>query len=256
MKLLIIVIVAGSLIALGFISKKTNKATEWKNETGSKEGSYAPVAVLELFTSEGCSSCPPADNLLPELAKLDANVIPLSFHVDYWNRLGWTDPFSNNRFSERQREYGEQLHLESIYTPQLVVNGEYELVGSNSALATSSIKKALMEKATVKININKVVNKNGTLFINCTVDGDIKKVDLIATIVQKQAMMNVKAGENKGLKLIHTNVVRSFFQKPAQQKMEFEMSLPKDLADDNKEIILYARQKNDLKIIGATIYQQ
>jgi len=256
MKLLIIIVVAAGLVAVGFISKKPGKGTERKNETSSKKGSYAPVAVLELFTSEGCSSCPPADNLLPELAKLDANIIPLSFHVDYWNRLGWTDPFSSSQFSNRQREYGEQFHLGSIYTPQLVINGEYELVGSNSVLATSSIKKALMEKAAVKINIDKVVNENGKLFINCTIDGDLKKVDLIAAIVQKQAMMNVKAGENKGSKLLHTNVVRRFVQKMAQQKMEFEMTLPKNLADDNKEIILYAQQKDDLKIIGATFYEQ
>src|SRR5215813_4656252 len=70
--------------------------------------SYHSFAVLELFTSEGCSSCPPADRLLPQLASNGSNVIPLSFHVDYWNRLGWTDPFSHAEFSDRQREYGRQ----------------------------------------------------------------------------------------------------------------------------------------------------
>ena len=130
MKWILITIASAGIIGLGFISKnksgsKQSKMTVVKAVTGS----YTPVAVLELFTSEGCSSCPPADNLLPQLAKLDANVITLSFHVDYWNRLGWTDPFSSSDYSDRQREYSRQLNLESIYTPQLIVNGEYEFTG-------------------------------------------------------------------------------------------------------------------------------
>src|SRR5262245_43259594 len=111
---------------------QNNPANEiLSSSTGTIKGSYAPVVILELFTSEGCSSCPPADKLLPELTKLGSNIIPISFHVDYWNRLGWVDPFSSSNYSDRQRKYGEQFKLESIYTPQLVVNGEYELVGSN-----------------------------------------------------------------------------------------------------------------------------
>ncbi|MBK5271313.1 MAG: DUF1223 domain-containing protein, partial [Bacteroidia bacterium] len=139
------------------------------------------------------------------------------------------------------------------YTPQLVVNGEYELVGSNSTRATSTINKVLMEKAAVKINISRLVNEKDKLFISCTIDGDIKKSDLIAAVVQKQAMMNVKAGENRGAKLSHTNVVRAFVQKPLQQKMDIELSIPKDLANDNGAIILYTRQKDDLKITGAVM---
>src|SRR5579871_2087026 len=85
---------------------------------------FAPVAVLELFTSQGCSSCPPADELLGKyISKENENIFPLSFHVDYWNHLGWKDIFSMAAYSERQKKYASLLNLETIYTPQLIING-------------------------------------------------------------------------------------------------------------------------------------
>src|SRR5258705_2813519 len=122
MKVSLLILASAGIIILGFATK--NKTHSKQKEPVIVSGSYAPVAVLELFTSEGCSSCPPADNLLPELTKLDSGIIPLSFHVDYWNRLGWTDPFSNPDYSDRQRKYADHWRLESVYTPELVINGE------------------------------------------------------------------------------------------------------------------------------------
>src|SRR5258705_3869967 len=181
-----LIIASFATLACSGISGKSKK-----EKIKSSPGSFA---VLELFTSEGCSSCPPADNLLPQLAKLDSNIIPLSFHVDYWNRLGWTDPFSSSEFTERQKKYSDQFHLEGVYTPQLVINGEYELVGSNRNGAITAIKNALTEKAAVQININDVKKEGGKLFVSCSVDGDYKKIYLLAALVQKNAVMNVKAG--------------------------------------------------------------
>ena len=91
----------------------------------------APQVLVELFTSQGCSSCPPADRLLSRLAA-DERVIALAFHVDYWNYIGWTDPFSSARWSERQRRYAAALGSNRVYTPQLVVNGRWEAVGSDA----------------------------------------------------------------------------------------------------------------------------
>ena len=254
MKWILITIASAGIIGLGFISK--NKTVPKVDEIKSKSviGSYAPVAVLELFTSEGCSSCPSADKLLPQLAKLDSNIIPLSFHVDYWNRLGWTDPFSSSEYSERQRSYASQLNLESVYTPQLVVNGEYELVGSNRSNAETAIKKALKERSQVQIDISDVkIAGNRVSFIS-TVSGEYKKTDLLAAIVQKQATTKVRAGENGGATLSHINIVRAFSTQAAAQKNTFQLTIPDKLINNDWELVVYAQQKNDLKITGAVLF--
>ncbi len=255
MKWILLTIAFAGIIGAGFISKNKIAATLKKAKTVSVMGGYAPVAVLELFTSEGCSSCPSADKLLPQLAMLDSNVIPLSFHVDYWNRLGWTDPFSSSEYSERQRDYSRQLNLESIYTPQLVVNGKYELVGSNRSKAESTIKTALKEKPVVQLIVQNVkINNNKINFLVHTA-GDYKKTDLLVALVQKHATMNVKAGENSGAKLSHTNVVRVFSRQTAADKNEFELEFPVNLSNDNWNLIIYAQQKIDLKISGAVMFK-
>lgn len=217
-------------------------------------GAYSPVVVLELFTSEGCSSCPPADKLLPELTKLGSNIIPLSFHVDYWNRLGWVDPFSRSEFSDRQRAYGEQFRLESVYTPQLVVNGEYESVGSNRGDAEAAIKKALKENAAIRLKINEVNIDSGKIQFKVNLEGESRKMNLVTVLVQKNAVMNVKAGENSGARLSHTNVVRAFRSIAASATVNVELSFPRGLDPHNWELIVYAQDKKDLKITGASVF--
>lgn len=255
MKLLLAIIVLTGIIGLGFINKK--KIADNKPHIISPKplaGTYAPVALLELFTSEGCSSCPPADRLLPELAKLDSNIIPLSFHVDYWNRLGWADPFSSSEYSERQREYAKQLNHESVYTPQLVINGEYELVGSSRSKAESIIKIVLEEKAAVRLSMMDVKTSEGKIVFVVTAEGDYKGTTLHAALVQKQATIQVKAGENSGAKLSHVNVVRSYTTEPTTGRNELKLNFPAHLANDNWQLVVYTQQKNDLKINGAGLY--
>ena len=254
MKWILLIIATAGIAGLGFIakSKSTTKLTSTNSE--SVMGSYAPIAVLELFTSEGCSSCPSADKLLPQLAKLDSNIFPLSFHVDYWNRLGWEDPFSNSEFSERQQNYSRQLNLESVYTPQLVVNGEYELVGSNRGKAESAIKTALKEKATVKLNIDRVKINGDKISFIVLAAGDFKKTDLLVALVQKQTTMKVRAGENSGADLSHTNVVSVFSKKTTTDINQFDLMVPVNILHDNWQLIIYTQQKNDLKVTGAVLY--
>jgi len=98
----------------------------------------APLVVVELFTSQGCSSCPPADSYLGELARRP-DVLALAFHVDYWNYIGWTDPFASKLASQRQREYAKHLNLRYVYTPQMVVNGASEGVGSERGVISMLI---------------------------------------------------------------------------------------------------------------------
>ncbi len=212
-------------------------------------------AVLELFTSEGCSSCPSADKLLPVLMAEDSNIIALSFHVDYWDHLGWKDAFSSAANTERQRKYAQQFRLESIYTPQLVINGQYEAVGSNKRSADASIQKVLAQTAVIEIKITDAKKEGSKLNVNCELSGEIKGANLVAAIVQKSAERKIKGGENSGAKLLHTNVVRSFIEKTATSKMNFIMDVPSDLADDNWQLILYTQNKADFKITGAAKYQ-
>ena len=216
--------------------------------------SYNSFALLELFTSEGCSSCPPADRLLPQLAATESNVITLAFHVDYWDRLGWKDPFSNAQFTNRQKVYGEHFKLESIYTPQLVINGNFELVGSNKATAEADIKKSLSGKPKVDLKISEVKRDHENLSVNCDLQGEWENTNLLAAVVQKHAEMNVKAGENRGAKLSHTNVVRTFLELPSKRDMNFEIEIPGDIASDNWQLIVYTQQRNDLTITGAAVY--
>lgn len=241
--------VVSGLAVFGIARKKSFHKTEIAS-VGAIDQSFA---LLELFTSEGCSSCPPADRLLPQLASTNPKIIPLSFHVDYWNHLGWTDPFSSAEFSERQKTYASQFHLESIYTPQLIINGEYELVGSNRSTAEEDIKRVLKEKPQVEISINEVRRTTNKLSVSCTLTGDLSQTQLTAALVQRHAEMKVKAGENSGAKLSHTNVVRSFIQQLAQKKMNVEIDIPQNLADDNMQLVLYAQRRTDLKITGVVL---
>ena len=118
-----IVIVAA--IGFGFF----RKAVAFSETNGASDG--APV-VLELFTSEGCSSCPPADALISELGSSTKSVIPLAYHVDYWNHLGWADPFSSRQWSERQSDYARAMNLDGEYTPQMVIGGGWQCGGSDA----------------------------------------------------------------------------------------------------------------------------
>lgn len=247
MKWLLIIIFSGIAI-FGIVKSKSN------HTDAIVKSSSNSFAVLELFTSEGCSSCPPADQLLPQLASTDANIIPLSFHVDYWDRMGWKDPFSNPAFTDRQRDYAKQFKLESIYTPELIINGEYELIGSNRNVAERDIKKVIAEVSQVHVNIDGVKKENGKLIFTTSLKGPITNSNVVCAVVQKHAESKVKAGENNGATLSHTNVVRTFVEQSANEKMNFELDVPGDVANDNWKLIVYTQQKEDLKITGVAVY--
>lgn len=165
------------------------------------------MVIVELFTSQGCSSCPPADALLAALDK-DPNVVVLSEHVDYWNYLGWRDPFSSSAFSERQQRYARRFGIEGPYTPQMVVDGRAQFVGSDGRQARSSIADA---GRTAKALV--VVTREGeTVRVAApalAADGKAKSAELWVAIVRPEGKAEVPRGENAGRTLRHVAIVRS-----------------------------------------------
>lgn len=179
---------------------------------GSKTTSNTPekgFALVELFTSEGCSSCPPADALVARILKEDKDkaVYVLGYHVDYWNSLGWKDEFSKAEYSQRQRKYSGYLNAQ-VYTPQIVVNGKREFVGSEESTLRSAIETALQKPAAEQLEFSDVRFTPNTLSLQYQTKGNARRVLLLA-FVQKNAQTKVKAGENNGRTLNHVNIVRS-----------------------------------------------
>lgn len=179
-------------------------------------GARVPVLV-ELFTSEGCSSCPRADQLLAELEQSQpiegAEVIALSEHVDYWNRLGWTDPYSSSTFSARQDDYARVFDIDGIYTPQMIVDGRTQFVGSNPSRAREAIADASRDsKAAVKLSVASEDTEKGSITLDVSVASlaqittDI--ADVFLAIAENGLRSSVSRGENAGRRLSHTGVVR------------------------------------------------
>lgn len=169
-----------------------------------------PVLV-ELFTSEGCSSCPPADAFLMKLHDSQplagVNVIALEEHVDYWDRQGWRDPFSSADITARQQRYAKWLHVESPYTPQMVIDGQHELVGSDSATALGELaKSARGPKTPVQLAWKEKTAGQATLTVH--VDAAKSSGDVLLAITEGKLASDVARGENAGRNLKHTAVVR------------------------------------------------
>jgi hypothetical protein len=169
----------------------------------------APV-VLELFTSQGCSSCPPADELLRKIASdasLRGRVIPLAYHVDYWNHLGWRDPFSAHEWSERQGGYVRAMRLESAYTPQMIVDGTQQMVGSS----TYNVTRAIESESNRKI-VGSVALRSATDGVHVHAESPRGDVDVIVVVFEDAATTKVGAGENGGRTLSEAAIVRSLMR--------------------------------------------
>jgi len=211
----------------------------------------ASIAVVELFTSEGCSSCPPADRLLLDLAaRDDARLFPLAFHVDYWNRLGWTDPFSDAAYSERQRSYARAVGSGRVYTPQMIVNGDAAFVGSRRAEAERAIRRALDAPALATIDLHATVEGDSVRIDYSVVDAPNEAI-LHLALVQRQAEQAVSRGENAGRTLRHANVVRAFETVPAGFGSQ-TLTLPSDLDAENATVVAYAQSPATMRVVGAT----
>lgn len=172
-------------------------------------GARTHPALVELFTSEGCSSCPPADRLLADLVQQSpvdgVSVIALSEHVDYWDGLGWRDPFSSTQFTERQNRYAARFGPDKTYTPQMIVNGVSEFVGSDRRAAVDALKKASTRTSTdVRLSWTSTTT---TRELAVSVSGAASSEVWLA-VTEDGLTSDVRRGENAGRKLPHTGVTR------------------------------------------------
>jgi hypothetical protein len=215
------------------------------------------VAVVELFTSEGCSSCPPADRVLAQLAeRAKSSAMPiyaLSFHVDYWNYLGWRDHFSSADYSERQRGYASIAPNGGIYTPQAVINGEAECVGSDSAQIDAQISAALKRASRTRIELS-ARRANSSIEVSYSATGDTRGRVLNLALVEPHAESAVQSGENAGERLSHVNVVRAFVTRSlASNTAGTWSSVPSaDFGAGRVGVVAYAEDDSQRDISGAS----
>lgn len=227
------------------------------------------AVLVELFTSEGCSSCPPADDLLIHLEKTrpieGVEIIALSQHVDYWNRLGWADPFSSPEFSSRQNRYASVFRNDSIYTPQMVVDGHLEMVGSNSGKVQSAIRQAVQHPK-AKIQVSQTESKASSEKITIQLSIHIEdlptisagdRIDVMLAITESGLLSNVSRGENAGRRIAHTAVVRKLnhiasidsakggFDKIVTAEIE------KGWSRDNLRAVVFVQERHSMRVRGA-----
>jgi hypothetical protein len=166
-----------------------------------------PVLV-ELFTSEGCSSCPPADRVFAALAEAsDSPILPLAFHVDYWDSLGWADRFATHAASERQREYARAFGRGGPYTPQAVVQGRFETIGSRRDEIEAAASRE-SNHATIRLSVHRSASLE--LTVETSTEDAPSSAHIIVALYQRSAESRPTRGENEGAVLRHANVVRSF----------------------------------------------
>ncbi len=211
-------------------------------------------AVIELFTSEGCSSCPPADELVAKIQKesKDKPVYILAYHVDYWNRLGWKDVFSSADYSKRQNDYANYLNLQSVYTPQIVVNGKSEFVGSEEGTLRNAIKTSLQKPTATQLSLNVSTIDQGHAGIKYTTEGADKSTVLQLAVLQKNAQTKVERGENGGRTLSHVQIVRKLQRVSLSGNSgTVKVALPQGFDAQSWEIIGFLQNTANGTITGA-----
>jgi hypothetical protein len=232
----------------------TRAQAEGKEHNAHSSSAHQAVLV-ELFTSEGCSSCPPADALLghlrQDLGRDSIEVIPLGFHVDYWNSLGWKDRFSSPEFSRRQEQYAHSLSTEGPYTPQMIVDGETEFVGSDAARARETITDVAGHAPQAEIRI--VPSENSLAVQATTVSGT--SGDVLLAITEDNLSTKVGAGENNGRELRHAAVVRELRRLGKIDSGAFNatvpLKLPTEWKRDDLRAVVFVQQGEAGKVLGA-----
>ena len=213
------------------------------------------VAVVELFTSEGCSSCPRADALLGELVAetrgSGRNVLFLSFHVDYWDRLGFPDPWASAAFTARQRAYARAFQQSGLYTPQAVISGTDEVLGSDASGLRQRIESAFSRSAEVRVGLSfPAAGDAEELAVAYTLEGSFAGAVVNAALVERDLVDTPTAGENEGATIRHQDVVRTFETVRAQEQGNIVLAVPPGVRRDHASVVVYVQREDDLAIVG------
>ncbi len=262
-------------MALVFLAAVTAATTAVAQPARSSE---APaVVVVELFTSEGCSSCPPADALLARLDESlngsggvrgrrrplvprNVEVIALGEHVDYWDNLGWKDRFSSPLFTARQQDYGMALRKSSVYTPQAVINGVREVIGSDMRALTGAIREAAHddgEALTADVEIHATQDDDVALHVGLLPAGS-HGADVLLAVTESGIATDVGAGENNGRHLVHAAVVRTMSRlaeldpkHPGEYQAEARLNLRPEWNRARLKAVLLVQDRETRRILGA-----
>lgn len=220
-----------------------------------------PPIVLELFTSEGCSSCPPADDLLRSIeTKGEVDGIPvvvLGEHVEYWDHDGWRDNFSSSQATLRQTTYKSQLHFASEFTPQVIVNGQFSVLGSDPQALQAAVRQAAAEPEGVSIHLS----APSTDFFEISVGGNtFGKIDVLLAIIETGLVTDVHAGENRDRHLAHAGVVRKLIlvTRSKESSLHTTVHMPFKPQWDKSHLraVAFAQAAASGKILGAATLSQ
>ena len=244
-------------------------AMTWSLLFGSEAARYSgngkPILV-ELFTSEGCSSCPPADAFLSKLDQqplAGAELVVLSEHVDYWNHLGWQDPYSSHFYSTRQEAYAERLGSRGVYTPQIIVDGTYEFVGSTTRSASDAFSQALnAHKIPVRLSSIRLVEPN---ILTAHVEADeilpshnLEGPEVYVAVALNRAESHVIRGENGGRVLAHTAVVRTLSKIGSLRSgqsfaQDVQLKVEPGAEPRNLRLIAFLQEPHQGRVVGAAM---
>jgi hypothetical protein len=244
------------LALLAPIATATVTPSTAQEPSGAGQPAVAPRAVVELYTSQGCSSCPPADAVLKKLAA-DPSIIALSLPVDYWNYLGWKDTFGSSRNSDRQRNYARARGDGAIYTPQAIVNGEVHVNGASEAEIDQAIKTTSEKVGPQHIPVRFWQERNT---LNFALGGEEpghtpREATIWLGVVQTSGTVDVKQGENEGKQLTYTNIVRELTPIGIWKGQPLEIQLPRAalMQAEVQKIVVLLQEDRSGPIIGGTL---
>ncbi len=242
------------VLAISVMSFKYQKSIQ--KDVEKKTLVYEPIVVLELFTSQGCSSCPSADELLQKVeSEFKNEVYALSYHVDYWNYIGWEDPFSNTQYARKQREYNIKFKNNSNYTPQVVVNGRNHFVGSHANKMYGEIALYKEIKVENKVMLSNLSVELSAVSFNYALLGDSTEKQIRVILVIDERTTKVSRGENRNRTLTNSNIVVEEKILKAMPNGAVTIEIPELVKEKDQLQLMVLVENKQLDITGATKHQ-